>query len=98
MNKYIPKPIDTSHIVIPSYIEELIEKLSENTHEVWSRQRMKDGWTYGKTRNDISLRHPGLVPYNELSESEKVYDRNTVRETIKCILALGYQIENPHNA
>lgn len=92
MNKYIPKPIDTSDIKLPQDIEELIENISENIHEVWSRQRILDGWTYGETRDDIKLTHPGLVSYNELDEKEKVYDRNTVTETIKYLLALGYEI------
>lgn len=92
MNEYIPKPMDTSKIELPSEINELVERLSENIHEVWSQQRIQDGWCYGEQRDDIKLLHPCLIPYNELPESEKVYDRNTVIETLKCILALGYQI------
>lgn len=93
MNKYIPKPIDTSSIKLPQDIEELIENISENIHEVWARQRILEGWTYGETRDDIKLTHPCLVPYNELTEIEKIYDRNTVTETIKYLLALGYEIK-----
>ena len=36
---------------------------------------------------------PLLVPYNELAESEKEYDRNTALETIKLIIKMGYRIE-----
>jgi RyR domain-containing protein len=32
------------------------------------------------------------VPYDELTESEKDYDRKTVVEAIKAIIALGYEI------
>ncbi len=92
MNHYIPEPLDTSDIKLPSYIGELIERISENIHEVWSSQRISDGWTYGEARDDINLRHPCLVPYDELPEEEKLYDRRTVTETIKYILALGYEI------
>ena len=33
-----------------------------------------------------------LVPYDELPESEKEYDRNTAIETLKLIIKLGYKI------
>lgn len=78
---------------IPADIKELIEQLAEHVHEAWARLRVSDGWSYGETRDDMLLKHPGLVPYQELPESEKSYDRNTVEETIKSILSLGYEIK-----
>ena len=89
---YTPKPIDTSDVVLSNDIIELCEKLSENTHEVWSETRINDGWTYGEQRDDINKHHPCLVPYNELSEEEKEYDRNTSLQTLKLIVKLGYKI------
>ncbi len=94
MEKYQPKPIDTSHITLPKGILKLKEKLAENVHDVWAQQRIKDGWTYGKRRSDRTKRHPCLVPYRELPVSEKRYDRSTMEETIKCILALGYTLDS----
>ena len=92
MKDYRPKPIDTSSVVLPEEISELIEKLAENTHDIWSEQRLKDGWTYGTERDDRLLKHPCLVPYHQLPDSEKVYDRNTAAETLKCVLAMGFRI------
>jgi hypothetical protein len=92
MKEYRPNPIDTSSVVLPAEISELIEKLAENTHEIWSEQRLKDGWTYGSERDDQLLMHPCLVPYNELPETEKIYDRNTAAETLKCMIAMGFRI------
>ena len=89
---YTPKPIDTSDVELDREILELCELLSENTHEVWSEGRIKDGWTYGDQRDDKEKKHPCLVPYSELSESEKGYDRNTSIETLKLIIKLGYKI------
>jgi ryanodine receptor 2 len=89
---YTPKPIDTSDIILPDDILELCEKLSENTHEVWSENRIKDGWTYGEKRDDVKKHHPCLIPYEELSETEKDYDRNTSQQTLKLIIKLGYKI------
>ncbi|MBE6609630.1 MAG: Ryanodine receptor Ryr [Ruminococcaceae bacterium] len=89
---YIPKPIDTSDIELNKEIIELCELLSKNTHEVWSETRIKDGWVYGEERNDAKKHHPCLIPYEDLPESEKEYDRNTSLQTLKLIVKLGYKI------
>lgn len=89
---YTPNPIDTSNIEVPDELKTLSEKLAKNTHEVWSKSRISQGWTWGETRDDAGRKHPDLKPYDELSEQEKDYDRNTSMETIKVILSLGYQI------
>lgn len=91
--KYIPKPIDTSKVVIPPELKELAELLAENAHENWSHKRMEDGWRYGVLRNDAEKLHPDLIPYAELSDGEKEFDRVTSMETIKVLLALGYEIK-----
>lgn len=89
---YTPHPIDTSSVQLSEDILELTEKLAENTHEVWSAERIAQGWQYGETRNDAEKLHPCLVPYDQLTESEKAFDRNTAMETLKCIMQLGYRI------
>lgn len=89
---YNPNPIDTSKITLSSEIQSLAEQLAENTHDVWAAGRIKDGWTYGPVRNDAEKTHPCLIPYNELSDSEKEYDRATALETLKLISKLGFSI------
>ncbi len=90
---YIPKPIDTSKVEIPLEIEKLIECLAMNTHEVWARQRLNDGWKYGPVRSDEKKEHPCLIPYEKLPEIEKEYDRIVSTEVIKTIIALGFKIK-----
>ena len=90
---YQPVPIDTSAVSLTEEICELTELLAANTHEVWARQRLSEGWRFGPERNDTRREHPGLVPYEQLAESEKEYDRQTALETLKVILSLGYRIE-----
>ena len=91
-NTYTPQPIDTKDVVLPEELNELAEEIAKNVHEVWSVGRMKDGWTYGEERNDALKQHPCLVPYEELSEEEKEYDRHTSQETLKMIVKLGWKI------
>ncbi|MCP2033521.1 ryanodine receptor 2 [Planomicrobium sp. HSC-17F08] len=90
---YKPSPIDTKDISLSEELKQLTETLAESTHDVWAQRRIDEGWVYGKERNDVLKTHPGLLPYNELVESEKEYDRSTAMETLKAIIALGYSIE-----
>jgi hypothetical protein len=90
---YKPILVDTSHVAVPKNLMELTERIAENVHNVWVQRRMAEGWIWGPTRNDEARQHPCLVPYQELPESEKEYDRDTVLETLRVILALGYRIE-----
>ena len=92
MKEFIPNPVDTHSIQIPEELKSLVEEMSKNVHEVWAQTRIWQGWTYGAERNDAEKKHPCLVPYEELSEEEKEYDRNTSIETIKLILKLGFKI------
>lgn len=90
---YTPKPVDTSKIVLNDTLLELTEAIAKNVHEVWAVGRIAEGWTYGEKRDDVKKTTPCLVPYEELPESEKEYDRKTAMETLKFISAMGYKIE-----
>lgn len=90
--RYEPNPIDTSQARLPSDIKRLAELLAKNAHQIWAKARMADGWRYGPNRSDSRKEHPCLVPYEQLPESEKEYDRMTAMETLGAIVALGYEI------
>lgn len=89
---YNPKPFDTSDVTLPEELLALAEKLAENIHNVWAAGRISEGWTYGEKKDSEQKTTPLLIPYSELPESEKEYDRNTALETLKFIIAFGYQI------
>jgi hypothetical protein len=93
MKNYTPQPLDTSDVRLPNELEELVENMAKNVHEVWAQGRIEQGWTYGEERNDALKKHPCLVPYEDLPESEKEYDRNTAVSTLKLILKLGFTIQ-----
>jgi hypothetical protein len=89
---YRPQPIDTTGIELESELNELVERLAESNHDHWAIGRINEGWSYGPKRDDEHKKHPDLRPYGELSDSEKEYDRVSVTETLKAIVALGYTI------
>lgn len=91
-NKYVPLPEDTSKVYLDQDLLDLTEVIAKNVHEVWAESRIKEGWTYGEEKDSIKKTTPCLVPYEELPEIEKQYDRDTAFETIKLIIKLGYKI------
>jgi hypothetical protein len=92
MARYSPNPTPTHEIVVTPAQQKLIEDLAENTHEIWAAKRMRDGWSWGKQRDDHKKQHPCLVPYKDLPASEQAYDQEIVEQTIKAALAFGYEI------
>lgn len=92
MKKYVPNPVDTTDVKLTTELESLVEEMAKNVHEVWAQTRISQGWSFGEERNDVAKKHPCLVPYEELSEEEKTYDRNTSVQTLKLILKLGFKI------
>lgn len=97
MNTYIPKPIDISDVELTEDLNELREAIAENAHEIWAENRMAEGWTYGPVRNDELKQNPDMVPYSQLPESEKEYDRQMAMKTIKLLMKLGYDLIKREN-
>ena len=89
---YIPQPMDTSAQKLPEELEILVEKMAKNVHEIWAQTRINQGWSYGDVRNDELKQHPCLIPYEELTEEEREYDRNTAIGTLNFILQSGFKI------
>ena len=92
-NVYIPHPVDTADIQLPEELESLAEEMAKNVHEVWAETRIRQGWKYGRQRDDEKKTHPCLVPYSELPEEEKEYDRKTSVSTLKLIIKLGFNVK-----
>ena len=92
MKTYTPNTIDTSDVNLTPELADLVERLAQNNHDHWARKRIAEGWRYGPKRDDDKKEHPDLVRYEDLSESEKDYDRKTVVEALKAIIGLGYSI------
>ena len=92
MKTYNPKPIDITDVVLTEDLDELREAIAENAHEVWAANRMAEGWSYGPQRDDNKKENPCMVPYSQLPESEKDFDRNMAMNTIKLLKKLGYDL------
>jgi len=69
--------------------KEEIETMARVEHLRWSWEKRLNGWISGCLKDDINKIHPSLIPYDELSESEKEKDR----ELVKLIPALLQDID-----
>ncbi len=94
-NGYKPAPLDLSAIELNVKMEELVDQLSENTHNVWARERISQGWTYGLNEDTEKRRSPHLVHYSNVDEAIKVANRGTASETVKTLLVYGYVLDPP---
>uniref|UniRef100_A0A671WZV5 Ryanodine receptor 3 n=1 Tax=Sparus aurata TaxID=8175 RepID=A0A671WZV5_SPAAU len=92
-NGYKPSPLDLSDIKLTPGQELLVDKLAENAHNVWAKDRIKQGWTYGIQQDLKSKRNPRLVPYVLLDERTKKSNRDSLREAIRTLIGYGYNIE-----
>ena len=89
VEEYKPQPVSLDSISLGDDLNELIEAIAENAHDVWALARMKEGWTYGSVRDDAKKQHPDLIPYSALPDSEKEYDRQMAKNTLKLVRKLG---------
>lgn len=92
-SNYKPQPIDTKDVQLSDELNALVEIVAQNVHEVWAQSRIEQGWSFGVERNDVQKKHPCLLPYENLTEEEKDYDRKTVLETLRVITKLGFTIK-----
>lgn len=89
---YEPSPITLDDVELSDDLTELQEAIAENAHEIWAKARTDQGWTYGPERNDQKKETPDMVPYCNLPESEKLYDREMAMQTLKLVKKLGFDI------
>ena len=96
--EYIPHPIDVQNVELDDELLELTEAIAENAHEVWAKKRRDEGWRYGPERDDKKKINPDMVPYCELTEGEKYYDRDMALNTIRLVKKLGFNISRRYTA
>ena len=89
---YEPSPIGLDDVELSEDLSELQEAIAENAHEIWAKNRRDQGWSYGPERNDQKKETPDMIPYCNLPETEKLYDREMAMQTLKLVKKLGFEI------
>ena len=91
-NDYKPQPIDLDDVQLPAELNDLVEKIAKNVHDVWAQNRLDQGWRYGEKVDNELKTHNRLVAYEVLPESEKLFDRATATSALKMAIKLGFKI------
>jgi hypothetical protein len=74
--------------VLPTH--EQLEAMAEREHESWRAHYLAAGWRFATKRDDARRRHPLLIAWSELDESNREKSRNSVRDALRLLRTLGY--------
>ncbi|CAO4380202.1 unnamed protein product [Caenorhabditis nigoni] len=96
-NGYKPGPLDTHEIQLPVELQPLTEALARNTHNIWAKEKIKRGWTFGLSEHvdATQKRSPHLVPYEQVDERIKQANRESAAENIRALQLFGIFLEPP---
>lgn len=75
------------------FSEEEIEQIACLEHRGWCEDLHREGWKYAPVLKDPEQKlHPALVPWEELSESDREKNRIPVRQLPELLAGLGFRI------
>jgi hypothetical protein len=69
-----------------------LEAMAEAAHDIWMEGKLRDGWKYASVTDKAAKLHSCLVPYSQLSETDKESDRDLVRGIPKILERAGFQV------
>jgi hypothetical protein len=78
-------------IVLAKFTSEEVERMAEMEHGRWNLERLLDGWKLG-SKDTAKKLSPFLVPWKELNEEMKDYDRKFVRGIPEILKAIGMEV------
>ena len=91
------RPVNGNPALLTDFSPEEIECMAALEHGRWNIERLQDGWRPGKKRDDSNKIHNCLVPWEELPEDTKKYDRNAVKAFPGILIKAGLDVYRlPH--
>jgi len=95
---WVPPADESAAVHLPEFLNPLVERLAEHVHDRWAEGRLREGWRFGPERNDQLKTMSTLVPYADLPEQEKEFDRVTALATLRFLHREGYRLVAAHEA
>ena len=75
------------------FTDDEIEKMAEIEHNRWNWQKRLQGWKYKAGPKDMKNKtNPSLVPWAQLPDNIKEYDRETVRLIPELLAKANFEI------
>lgn len=78
--------------IFDDFTDKEVEHMAEMEHGRWNVERLRNGWRYGKPRNDANKIHDCLVSWKDLDDGIKHYDRSAVRAFPKILAQAGLEV------
>ena len=92
-NGYLPALYNLDALKELPALNNMIERLAENAHHIWANKKVADGYSYGNSDKNKTLRvNFSLVPYERLCDADKKSNRDMVKGVIEALIARGYSI------
>lgn len=82
----------TNQIPLPEFTQEEIERMAEMEHGRWNVERLDTGWRLGDKKDEARKLSPYLVPWKDVPEAIKDYDRQAVRTWPGILAQAGLQV------
>jgi ppGpp synthetase/RelA/SpoT-type nucleotidyltranferase len=76
----------------PAFSDDEVERMAELEHGRWIVERLKSGWTYGPERDSQKRTSPYLIPWNDLPDEIRDFDRIAVGEIPECLKEAGLEV------
>ena len=70
----------------------VLEELSMLEHERWMKDKLAEGWRYGRKKDPELKLSPEMVPFDELDPQVKAFIRKAVRHFPEYLEAIGYEL------
>ena len=89
------RPAKKKPVVFTGFTAREVESMAEMEHGRWNVERLRDGWRRGTPRDDLRKIHDCIVPWSELPEAIKHYDRDAVRPSPAILATAGLEVSRP---
>ena len=92
---HVPPQPSSSPVPDAVDVAAVAEQLARGSHEGWLRERLAAGWSRGDTIDEPNKRHPALVPYAELPDTERVRLQQMAVASASALASMGHAITAP---
>lgn len=79
-------------VALMEFTDQEVEAMAEMEHGRWNAERLADGWVWGERRDPDAKVSPYLVPWSQLPEEVRDWDRQAVRRIPEFLASVGLEI------